>query len=124
MRFRFPPTKGYEWLLQLASTFKQEDTFCWTSNVDGCFERSGFDPERVYTTQGEMNRYQCADARGCGHVWDCAAQMREVDQASPDGVLEDLSLYPSTCPKCGGETRPNLRGGDWFNHSPYEDKGQ
>ena len=50
--------------------------------------------------------------------------MRAVDAASPDGVLEDLSLYPSSCPKCGGETRPNLRGGDWFNHRPYEAKGR
>ena len=82
MRFNFPvrahvsrtigslmwvqPTRGYNWLLDLADTFDKPDVFCWTSNVDGCFERAGFDPDKIYTTQGEMNRYQCADARGCG----------------------------------------------------------
>lgn len=125
MRYDFPPTEGYSWLLELAKTFNKEDTFCWTSNVDGCFERSGFDRNRVYTTQGEMKYFQCADALGCGHVWECEQQMRDVVAAAPDGILNDLSVAKFTkCPKCGGETRPNLRGGDWFNHRPYETTGR
>ena len=78
MRYDFPPTDGYHWLKQLATTFRTEDTFCWTSNVDGCFERAGFDRDRIYQTQGEMKHWQCADATGCGHVWEVEAQMREV----------------------------------------------
>ena len=62
MRFRFPPTPGYAALRALAaptprptpSPIPAENVFMWTSNVDGCFERSGFDQSRVYTTQGEM----------------------------------------------------------------------
>lgn len=79
---------------------------------------SGFDPERVYTSQGEMSRYQC---EGCGHVWECVDDLRAIDAASPAGVLTDLSLALK-CPQCGGgdrDLRPNLRGGDWFQHSPY-----
>lgn len=93
----------------------------WTSNVDGCFERSGFDAGRVYQTQGEMSRYQCARA-GCGNVWQCEAQLRAMDAASPDGVLSDLGLAIA-CSRCGArppELLPNLRGGDWFSHAPYE----
>jgi hypothetical protein len=60
MRFNFPPTLGYSYLKSIASTYNEEDVFCWTSNVDGCFERSGFDRDRVYTTQGEMNKFQCS----------------------------------------------------------------
>merc|ERR1719450_1625478 len=78
MRFNFPPTPAYDWLKQLASTFKAEDVFAWTSNVDGCFQRSGFDPARVYTTQGEMDKYQCARP-GCGHVWNCVDQLKQIN---------------------------------------------
>jgi O-acetyl-ADP-ribose deacetylase (regulator of RNase III)/NAD-dependent SIR2 family protein deacetylase len=120
MRFRFPPTKGYEQLHTLASTFPAEHVFVWTSNVDGCFERSGFDRTRVYTTQGEMDKYQCTR---CGNVWRCEDQLRAIDQAAVDGVLTDLSLGLS-CPRCGAtfdELLPNLRGGDWFNHTPYDE---
>jgi hypothetical protein len=63
-------------------------------------------------------RYQCAE-RGCGNVWLCEAQLRQIDAASHDGVLTDLSLAMQ-CPKCGSTTTlPNLRGGDWFDHAPY-----
>lgn len=126
MRFRFPPTPGYTWLLDIANSFRQEDVFCWTSNVDGCFERAGFDRDRVYTSQGEMQHWQCADIQGCGHVWNCVEAMKDVDAASPEGILDDLNLATwSTCPKCGSKsTFPNLRGGDWFNHDPYATTAQ
>jgi len=122
MRFEFPPTPGYEMLRQIAQTFAPDNVFCWTSNVDGCFERSGFDPKKVYTTQGEMNKFQCANP-ACLNVWDVVSQLRAVDAASTGGVLSDLSLAPA-CPKCGTSwpnTKPNLRGGDWFIHTPYEE---
>eukprot|EP01079_Euglenida_sp_SAG-EU17-18_P010126 gene10126-8967_t len=117
MRFNFPPTPGYTHLRRLADRLPREDVFCWTSNVDGCFERAGFDPSQVYQTQGEMNRLQCVD---CGNVWLCESQLRAIAAASPDGALTDMDLAPS-CPKCGSRTfLPNLRGGDWFIHKPYE----
>jgi len=120
MREVFPPTAGYEMLRRLASTFAPRDVFAWTSNVDGCFERSGFDPDHVYTTQGEMNRLQCARA-GCDTVWNCVEQMHAIAAASVDGALTDMALVP-TCPRCGSRwphVRPNLRGGDWFIHQPF-----
>eukprot|EP00613_Pedinella_sp_CCMP2098_P052205 CAMPEP_0171887950 /NCGR_PEP_ID=MMETSP0992-20121227/42731_1 /TAXON_ID=483369 /ORGANISM="non described non described, Strain CCMP2098" /LENGTH=613 /DNA_ID=CAMNT_0012514757 /DNA_START=72 /DNA_END=1913 /DNA_ORIENTATION=+ len=125
MRYRFPPTQGYALLRQLADSFgPSENTFVWTSNVDGCFERSGFDAARVYQAQGEMSRYQCARPTCQGHVWECEAQLRAVDAASPDGVLRDLDLASGlACTRCGArppDLLPNLRGGDWFNHAPYE----
>merc|ERR1712166_911354 len=58
MRFRFEPTAAYSWLRELSESFGEDDVFCWTSNVDGCFERAGFNPSQVYTTQGEMNKFQ------------------------------------------------------------------
>ena len=122
MRFRFPPTPGYELLRRIAATFADEDVFCWTSNVDGCFERAGFAAERIYQCQGEMRRLQCPQ---CSNVWDCVEQLRAINAATnADGECTDLSLAPD-CPRCGsrwadGGVLPNLRGGDWFIHAPYE----
>ena len=124
MRYDYPPTEGYEWLLELGKTFAPKEIFCWTSNVDGCFERAGFDPQSIYQTQGEMKHWQCADATGCGHVWECEEQVRKIDAAAVNGRLEDLTLCEHTaCPKCGGGTLPNLRGGDWFNPKMHADRG-
>lgn len=123
MRFRFPPTRGYEMLRRIAGSFADGDVFCWTSNVDGCFERAGFDATRIYQCQGEMRRLQCSQ---CSNVWDCVEQLRAISGATnADGECTDLSLAPD-CPRCGsrwvdGNILPNLRGGGWFIHAPYED---
>ena len=119
MRFNFPPTPAYEWLKQLSLTFEAGDSFVWTSNVDGCFSRAGFDPARVYTTQGQMDKFQCARA-GCGHVWNCVGQLKHIAAAVERGILTDMSRK-ITCTKClSTDVRPNLRGGEWFIHRPYE----
>lgn len=119
MRYNFPPTDAYHQLKRFADTFAKEDVFVWTSNVDGCFERAGFDPARVYTCQGEMNKLQCANS-DCGHIWDCTEQLKQIVAASPNGVLTDMSLR-CRCPNCERiDILPSLRGGDWFDHSPYE----
>eukprot|EP00040_Diaphanoeca_grandis_P005673 m.33965 g.33965 ORF g.33965 m.33965 type:complete len:379 (+) comp16908_c0_seq1:245-1381(+) len=118
MRWNFPPTPAYTWLHKLSCTFDSSDVFAWTSNVDGCFVRAGFDPARVYTTQGQMDKHQCART-GCGTVFESEQQLRNIDVNAPTGVLTDLSLVLK-CPKCGGsQILPNLRGGDWFIHQPY-----
>jgi len=116
MRYEFPPTSGYKCLLEIAEDFPPDNVFCWTSNVDGCFERVGFQKEHIYTTQGEMNKLQCAG--DCGIVWECSDQLREMEKNIKDGELQDMSLVPK-CPRCGGGYLPNLRGGDWFIHEPY-----
>jgi hypothetical protein len=62
MRWSFPPCGAYPALRRLlalsqeaegkdASTRDAKEYFVHTSNVDGCFERSGFDRARVYTPQ-------------------------------------------------------------------------
>jgi len=116
MRYMFPPTPAYNWLKQLADTYGPEDTFTWTSNADGNFERVGFNVDRIYTPQGCMTHMQCMD---CNEVFPCEDQVRAIVAASPDGILQDESLMVK-CPKCGKRNiMPNLRGGDWFMHYPF-----
>jgi NAD-dependent SIR2 family protein deacetylase len=122
MGFLFPPTPAYSWLLELQRSFPAENSFVWTSNIDRCFERAGFNPARVYPTQGECNRMQCP---ACSNIWDCESQMRAVVDAcaGSDWTQFDLSKRPH-CPKCkASRILPNLRGGDWFDPSPYADIG-
>ena len=71
----------------------------------------------MYTTQGEMNRYQYSS---CSTVWNCVEQLKAIDAASEDGILNDESVC-LRCTTCGATEglMPNLRGGDWFIHKPY-----
>ena len=72
------PHVGFEVLLRWA---RERPTFVFTSNVDGQFQRAGFDPERVAEVHGSIHRLQClAD---CGQpVWPA------------DGV--DVAVDPTT----------------------------
>ncbi len=40
--------------------------FVFTSNVDGHFQRAGFDPERIVEVHGSFDGMQCIDACGIG----------------------------------------------------------
>lgn len=125
MRSRFPPTPAYQWLRSFAeSEFQEEDVFCWTSNVDGCFERSDFPAERVYATQGDMQNYQC---NKCQNVWNCTEQLHALDEAKLWNKTDHNFVVPEnlkiSCTNCGAKDNDvifNLRGGNWFIHKPYE----
>lgn len=76
--------------------------FVFTSNVDGHFERAGFDPDRILECHGNIFRYQCVtpcrDA-----VW--------VDEPLELGIdLTSLWTFGELprCPECGTLARPNV----------------
>jgi O-acetyl-ADP-ribose deacetylase (regulator of RNase III)/NAD-dependent SIR2 family protein deacetylase len=116
MRWKFTPNEGYTDLLKLIG---RKDHFVLTSNVDGCFERSGFDPSRIYTPQGEWTYVQCK--RPCHHdsvffSWPYVNDI--VPRISNDGFIPE-DLVPK-CPRCGEDMFGNVRGGSWFLHHKYE----
>eukprot|EP00938_MAST-03A_sp_MAST-3A-sp1_P002284 g2284.t1 len=51
------PHAGYTHLLNL---IKDKDYFVFTSNIDGYFVQSGFDPKRVAECHGNLNLLQCS----------------------------------------------------------------
>ena len=59
-RYDMPATGLYRLLLNVV---KEKDYFVITTNVDGQFEKSGFDRERIFTVQGDYAYLQCAN--GC-----------------------------------------------------------
>lgn len=83
--------------------------FVFTSNVDGHFQRAGFDEERVVECHGSILHLQCT-ARCREEVWEAGELALEVDE-------ETFRARPPlpACPSCGAVARPNvLMFGDWL----------
>jgi len=80
----------------------------FTSNVDGHFQRAGFDQQRIYECHGSIHHMQCLAP--CGpDIWSAEGYLPEVD-ADACRLLN----APPACPHCGGTARPNiLMFGDW-----------
>jgi NAD-dependent SIR2 family protein deacetylase len=83
--------------------------FVFTSNVDGQFQRAGFDADRIVECHGAIDFFQCLD-RCC-----------ELFPAPPEPVTVDPTTFRAqpplpTCPRCGELARPNILmfgDGDW-----------
>jgi NAD-dependent SIR2 family protein deacetylase len=96
-----------------------KDHFVLTSNVDGCFERSGFDPSRIYTPQGEWTFLQCMGPCNYDSVYEARPYLdRILPNISQDGYVPE-DLLP-TCPRCRANMFGNVRGGSWYLHHKYQ----
>lgn len=74
----------------------------FTSNVDGQFQRAGFDVSRIAECHGSIHRLQCATP--------CADAVWPADELQPE-VDEERCLLRSAlpaCPRCGHLARPNI----------------
>mmetsp|Transcript_11522 Transcript_11522/g.13230 ORF Transcript_11522/g.13230 Transcript_11522/m.13230 type:complete len:225 (-) Transcript_11522:105-779(-) len=94
---------------------KHKDYFVLTSNVDGCFERSGFKKERLYTPQGDWSLYQCTIPCSRNSYWSSKPMLK---------TYLDGDSTPPGCHNCGQRVFGNVRGGNWFIHKPYLEQQQ
>jgi NAD-dependent SIR2 family protein deacetylase len=101
------PHAGFGILLSWASTM-EHGAFVFTSNVDGQFQKAGFDTERIVECHGTIHALQCVDT--CtDDTWPADDFVPVVNEASC--LLENEM---PRCPHCGALTRPNiLMFGDW-----------
>ena len=129
-RYMDPPKPVYERLLGLV---RDKDYFVITTNVDHCFQKAGFDKERLFYTQGDYGLWQCS--KPChDKTYDNGEQVREMLQAQGFSFAEDGALEPPAgkslqmripsglvprCPVCGRPMMMNLRSDDRF----VEDEG-
>jgi len=118
-RYNFEPNEGYKTLLNMV---KDKDYFVMTSNTDGCFERSGFEKDRIYTPQGDFNYLQCfpnpcrPDA-----VFEAGPTLNELlENVDKDGAIPK-KMIPK-CKYCGGIVFGNVRFGSGFCHHKYEEQ--
>lgn len=112
-RYMDAPKPVYGNLLELV---KDKDYFVITTNVDHCFQKAGFDKERLFYTQGDYGLFQCSEP--CTPVtYDNEEAVRAmVEQQS--GMKIPSELIPK-CPNCGKPLTMNLRSDDKF----VEDEG-
>lgn len=116
MRFADGRNPVYDGLLRLVHG---KDCFVLTSNVDAMFVRNGFDPDRVWSIQGDYAFMQCL--RPCTkEAWPNAPAIRRALGAiDPDSQeVADPACIPH-CIRCGGNVFLNVRGGAWFVEEPY-----
>ncbi len=107
-RYMDPPKPVYQKLFELV---KDKDYFVVTTNVDHCFQKSGFDKARLFYTQGDYGLFQCS------------VPCRDKTYDNKDAVLRmakeqrdmkiPTELIPR-CPVCGKPMTMNLRSDDRF----------
>ena len=128
-RYMDAPKPVYQNLHDLV---KEKDYFVLTTNVDHCFQKSGFDKNRIFYTQGDYGVFQCSEP--CHKetydneetikkmMLSQGFQMKDGELQKPeDGEVK--RMVPSGqipyCPRCGKPMSMNLRADQTF----VEDEG-
>lgn len=104
-----PPAQPlYEALYALV---RDREYFVLTTNVDGQFEKAGFDPDRIFDVQGDYGQIQCA--KGChDKLYGDETLVREMAAEQKDCRIPSR-LVPR-CPACGGEMEVHVRKDMYF----------
>lgn len=90
----------------LLSLLRDRDYFVITTNVDHCFQKSGFDKKRLFYTQGDYGLWQCSCA--CEQkTYDNEETVRRMVNEQKDLKIPS-DLIPR-CAKCGKPMSMNLR---------------
>lgn len=112
-RYQEAPRSVYQDLLKLV---EGRDYFVLTTNVDHCFQKAGFDKERLFYTQGDYGLFQCSQPC-CQETWDNEKAISQMVECQKD--LRIPTVLIPRCPKCGRPLTMNLRSDDTF----VEDRG-
>jgi NAD-dependent SIR2 family protein deacetylase len=95
------PHEGFAILRELGARMAH-GAFVFTSNVDGQFQRAGFEDDRLVECHGSIHHLQCS--RPCSEaIWPADAVQPDIDPA-------DCRMRPAlpACPHCGALARPNV----------------
>ena len=112
-RYMDPPKPVYN---DLFSLVKDKDYFVITTNVDHCFQKAGFDKNRLFYTQGDYGLFQCGEPchqkiygneKPIRAMWEFRHRMKIPTELVPH------------CPICGKPMSMNLRA----DHTFVTDKG-
>lgn len=107
-RYTDAPKNVYKNLL---SAVREKDYFVITTNVDHCFQKAGFDKNRLYYTQGDYGLFQCSEP--CHQkTYDNEESVKKMYDAQ-ENMRIPTELIP-ICPVCGKPMSMNLRADDSF----------
>lgn len=129
-RYLDPPKPVYEDLLSLV---RDKDYFVITTNVDHCFQKAGFDKDRLFYTQGDYGLFQSTDPANKktyeNETWVFQAMEAQGFVRTADGTFEmpengqvRMEIPKTLIPKCldnGAPMTMNLRSDESF----FEDEG-
>lgn len=93
------PHTGFAILQRWRERFEL-DTFVVTSNVDGQFQKAGFDPECICEVHGSIHHLQCLEP--------CTEQIWTNAEEIPVDAATMRARRLPRCRTCGGIARPNI----------------
>lgn len=95
------PHDGFQ-ILRRWSTKMPRGHFVFTSNVDGQFQKAGFDSTRILECHGSIHHLQCATP--------CGPTIWPADSVSIEVNLQTIRAEsrPPQCPTCHEIARPNI----------------
>ena len=129
-RYMDAPKPVYNNLYRL---IRKKDYFILTTNVDHCFQKAGFDKDRLFYIQGDYGLWQCSKPCHAG-TYDNEAAVRSMLESQgyhigrngvpvvPDGIKLQRKIQKElvpVCPVCGSPMSMNLRADQTF----VEDEG-
>lgn len=95
----------------LFDLIKHKKYFVITTNVDHCFQKSGFDKQHLFYTQGDYGLWQCSEP--C-HLKTYDNQKTVIDMVNKQKNMCVPSKLVPYCPICGKPMKMNLRADDTF----------
>ncbi len=107
-RYEAAPKPVYDALHQLV---RGKDYFVLTTNVDHCFQKAGFDKNRLFYTQGDYGLFQCS-VPCCRETYENKDRIARMVKEQRDMRIP-AALIPR-CPVCGKPMTMNLRSDDRF----------
>lgn len=112
-RYQDAPKSVYHDLYYLV---QDKDYFVLTTNVDHCFQKAGFDKQRLFYTQGDYGLWQCSKPCHKRTYNNETAIIKMVAEQKNMRIPSELVPY---CPVCGAPMAMNLRA----DHTFVEDNG-
>lgn len=94
------PHAGYM-LLQKWAEQKKYGAYILSSNIDGLFQKAGFEAHRICECHGSIRHLQCSET--CDRIW----EIQKLDLDADLERLECTGVIPK-CPECGAIARPNI----------------
>jgi NAD-dependent SIR2 family protein deacetylase len=118
MRIEFPVGNVYKKLLKLV---KDKNYFVISTNVDGQFEKAGFDKENLFTPQGDYSFFQCS--RHCSdELYSNREWCTQMLEGLKDNDFAGSSEHIPYCPNFGELLTANIRKDSFFVEKPWMEK--